>query len=236
MNELKKLNQLNNELDKKLTKENNTIMTDMVCYIRAARLSTINQELIRQDLLEMALSAQERGELFSTVVGDEYKVFCDEIISNMPKMTLTERMIEILDIVLLCSSILIGISTLFSSDLARIVKELLKGGVNDFTISYSFSTVFLDLIIGIVSVGIVQYICKYSFELTRKSEKQKEESKKKRLLKRFLIGGSCGFLIGAGFVAVVKYASFPIFSVNLFIILAIAIVMYAAHKIINFQH
>jgi DNA-binding ferritin-like protein (Dps family) len=159
MNELKMLNKLNNELDKQLNKEDSDIMTDIVCYIRAAGLSDKNQELIRQDLLEMALSAQERNEAFSMTVGKNYKEFCDDIISSMPKMTRMERLLNLFSTLLLCGSILLMISTLLSSEAYRILKEIFKGGPYNLNVSYSLSTVVLDIIITIFSIGIVQYIC-----------------------------------------------------------------------------
>lgn len=60
--EIKELQALNNILDEKINDENQPLFTDMICYIRGAKISLYNQELIRQDLTEMIISAQERGE------------------------------------------------------------------------------------------------------------------------------------------------------------------------------
>jgi DNA-binding ferritin-like protein (Dps family) len=64
----RELNKINNELDKQLNAENENVMTDIVCYLRGANISEYNQELIRQDLLEMFLSAQKRGENIQKVI------------------------------------------------------------------------------------------------------------------------------------------------------------------------
>ncbi|MBN7773842.1 hypothetical protein [Clostridium aminobutyricum] len=235
MSEVKKLRRLNNEIGKKLTKENGIIMTDMVCYIRGSGLSEKNQELIRQDLLEMALSAQERKEPFSAVVGEDYKGFCNEIISSMPQMTTKEKIVEYVDTFLLCGSIVVAISTLLSSDAIRIFRNMVKGGTADFTVSYSLGTIILDLIIIAFSVGIVHYICKSSFELTQKSEEHKAMSKKKLIPRRFFIGAAWGLLVAVGLILLVKLASFTVITANLFIVLIVAGGMYALHKVINFQ-
>ena len=45
--ETKRLNQENNKLGKRLTEENNVVMTDMVCYLRLANISEHDQEVVR---------------------------------------------------------------------------------------------------------------------------------------------------------------------------------------------
>jgi len=77
--QIRELNRINNNLDGLLYSENNPAMTDIICYLRGANISKYNQEIIRQDLLEMVLSAQERNENIQTVIGTDYKNFCDEI-------------------------------------------------------------------------------------------------------------------------------------------------------------
>ena len=47
----------NNQREKELTKENNQVLTDMVVYLRGSDLSDYNQELVREDLIEMVLDA-----------------------------------------------------------------------------------------------------------------------------------------------------------------------------------
>ena len=82
MNKIKEILKSNNELTRNLTPDNFKIMTDLVVYLRVSRISDDRFELIRQDLLDMALNAQERNEPLSDVFGTDYKSFCDEIISN----------------------------------------------------------------------------------------------------------------------------------------------------------
>ena len=90
----RELNRINNDLDKLLYLENNSAMTDIICYLRGANISEYNQEIIRQDLLEMVLSAQERNENIQTVIGTDYKTFCDDIIATFPPKSLKEKIIE----------------------------------------------------------------------------------------------------------------------------------------------
>lgn len=233
MNELKRLNKSNNELDKKLNKEDSLIMTDMVCYIRGAGLTYKNQELIRQDLLEMALSAQERNEPFSLVVGNKYQEFCNDVIASVPKMTTKEKIVSLIDIILMCGSILGFIATVLSTDFMRILKELFSGNVVSFDISYSVYSIGINIIIGFVAVGFVQYICKTSFETSKKAEERKNLPKRK--LKRFIVGGMIGVGVFAVFLILAKVGSHTLISVNLFVVLGITGIMFLLHKVISSQ-
>ena len=58
----RKLNKENNRLDELIKEENQEIFTNMICYLRGSDLSDYNIEVVRNDLTEMVLSAQERGE------------------------------------------------------------------------------------------------------------------------------------------------------------------------------
>lgn len=58
----KELNRSNNALDQQISPENREAFTDMICYLRGAKISAYHQELVRYDLTEMVLSAQQRGE------------------------------------------------------------------------------------------------------------------------------------------------------------------------------
>lgn len=58
----KKLNKQNNILDRQISKKNQSIFTDMICYLRGSNISEYDIEVVRQDLTEMVLSAQKRGE------------------------------------------------------------------------------------------------------------------------------------------------------------------------------
>lgn len=87
----RELNRINNELDRQLNAENNKALTDIICYLRVANISACNQEIIRQDLLEMVLSAQERGENIQAVIGGDYKAFCDNVIASLPPQNRKEK-------------------------------------------------------------------------------------------------------------------------------------------------
>src|SRR5665648_902590 len=76
----KKLRKENNQQEKQLTKENNGILIDAVVYLHSSDLCEYDIEVIRKELFGMAWEAQLRGENFSSVIGDDFKLFCDELI------------------------------------------------------------------------------------------------------------------------------------------------------------
>lgn len=163
----KLLNRSNNQLDNRLTAENDPVMTDMVCYLRASSLSEYNQELVRQDLLEMVLSAQERGDSIDTVIGGDYQSFCDEIITSLPPKSAIQRVCGALSTFFLCASILCAIGIVFSKDTFQLVHSAITGQPLNFQISVPFSSLVSFALIIAFSVFIVQYICKTAFRSER---------------------------------------------------------------------
>ena len=74
----------------------------MICYLRVSVISKYNQELVRADLIEMILDAQERGENIQQVMGKDYKQICDNIIAEFPQETKAKKAIEYIRIALIC--------------------------------------------------------------------------------------------------------------------------------------
>lgn len=220
----KELNRKNNELDKKISADNNPIMTNMVCYIRGAAISEWNQEVVRQDLLSMFLDAQNRGDTIENVIGQDYKEFCDEVIRSLPPQSKLEKVLELVDIITFGIAILGLINLVISSETIRLVKNLITGKTPNFMISITWGNVFSFVVIILASILIVQWIVKNSFTVG-----QKQESK----LRRFLFGGT----IGGGIMVFILLVAFLgkgiMFSVNIFVMLAIVAAFYLLHVLIQ---
>lgn len=77
----KQLNKKNTNQEKLITAENDKIYTPLIIYLRGSHIPEYEQERVRQDLINITLSAQERGESLAAVIGDDYQQFCDEIIA-----------------------------------------------------------------------------------------------------------------------------------------------------------
>ena len=67
--------------------ENKEVLTNMVVYIRAANISPYDQEKVRRDMTEMILDGEHRGAPIKDVIGEDYRLFCDDVIAEIPKLT-----------------------------------------------------------------------------------------------------------------------------------------------------
>lgn len=84
--------QSNNELRKRLTKENRKYFEDMLVYIRLSYdKSEQETEEILSEMLIHLLEAQENGKSAEAVFGSNPKLYADEIIGELPKMVTRER-------------------------------------------------------------------------------------------------------------------------------------------------
>ncbi len=213
----KELNRINNKLDKQISEENQQAFTDMICYIRGANRSDYNQEVARQDLTEMVLSAQKRGENISSVIGDDYKDFCDNVIANLPHKTQKQRVIEFFDIICLGLSILVTINIVTANETITLIRNLLKGNPLSYNISFSIGSIISNVIIIIISVAIYEYITKKSFQY------------KITFLKSFAT--VLGFLLV--FLMIAHFGKQTLFTTNIFIACGAVLVLYVIHKILD---
>lgn len=164
-NQLEKLRKENNLLDKQLSKENNTIMIDMVCYLRSSDLCDYDIEIIRKELTGMALEAQLRNEKFSDAVGDDYKALCDELMKNGRQKTLNEKALEILYVLVFGVGTLYLVEILFSSTIINIVK------FGQFTMPITSGFLVSTFIAVVMAFSVYNYFTKNSFELSNHNRK-----------------------------------------------------------------
>ena len=84
---MRMLHKENNRLDKTLCEDYQRLMTDIVCYLRGADISELQQEKVRYDLTLMLLEAQQRNAPLDEVFPEDYKAFCDTVIKELPPLT-----------------------------------------------------------------------------------------------------------------------------------------------------
>ncbi len=223
--ETKMLNQENNELDKLLTEENNVVMTDMVCYLRLANISEHDQEVVRQDLLQMVLSAQERGEDINTLIGQDYKSFCDEVIAALPQKSQKERVLDLIDTLLLSTSILGVIHIVMSKETMRLIYNAVTGQQLNFQISISVGNL-LSYVIIIASVFFIFHVIGKNL---LKPEKKHNQSR----LKKLVIGGAIGGGLMAVFLIIAWVGKQTLITVNIFAACVFILGLYIAHKLLQ---
>ena len=224
----KALNRKNNELDAKVFPENNEVMTNMVCYLRGAGISEYDQEAIRNDLLEMVLAAQARGENIRDVIGREEgseKRFCDEVIAALPPVSLLKRLLNGVDLLLLCVAILAVINIVLSKTMFRLIGAVFTGKAPDFALFITAGNLFSFGFIIVAAIVIVEIIMKTALRKTHKAPLRKS--------KRALMGGLIGAAVMILFLLIAWYGRTVLFSVNIFAACLFAAVAYLLHLLLN---
>lgn len=214
------LNRLNNELDKRVKEQNQEIFTDMVCYIRGADISEYDQEIVRQDLLEMILSAQERGEDIASVIGGDYKEFCDDVIASLTPKTTTQKIIDFFDIICWSISVLMVINIVISRETIDLIENIITGQPLNFDISVSVGELISGVVIIAVAVIVVECI-------TRNPFKKKHGTRSN--LKAFLAGVTAV----AVFAVIAWLGRNVLFTVNIFVTGTVAALLFIGHKILE---
>lgn len=159
------LNRINNSLDKHISSENQEAFTDMICYLRGANISEYHQELVRQDLTEMVLSAQQRGDDIRSVIGEDYQEFCDHVIASLPPESLKQKIIGFFDIVCWCLSTLGLINIVSSRETISPIRNVITRKPLDFSISISLGSIVSTGIIIAAAFVLVEIITKKSFQI-----------------------------------------------------------------------
>lgn len=81
---LRKLRRENKRALEPLSTASTVLIDNITDYIRSAPVRPFNQELARRDMIRMLADAEARGEPPEAVIGADYRLMCDEIISAFP--------------------------------------------------------------------------------------------------------------------------------------------------------
>lgn len=155
----------NNEYEKNNLSENSqNVMTDIVCYLRCSSLSEYNQEIVRRDIDYMLADGEGRGETPETIIGSEYKLFCDEIIKSFPERTLSERLLRNVNELTGAVSVLAFIWLL-----GKILQAVLRK-TSIFQLNITLGEIIAGLILVVETEIILNYILRSAFT----QEEQKE--------------------------------------------------------------
>ncbi|UNC93236.1 DUF1129 family protein [Candidatus Contubernalis alkaliaceticus] len=165
MNKLaKELLKKNISREKAISDENKEIYTNMVVYLRGSDLTEYNQEAVREDIIELILDGQQRGDNIQKVMGGRYKEICDEIIEAMPKKTKKDRITEYVGT---------SLNALWILGVIALVKNLTISLVSDeaeFNFILTVGDIITILAIILIANVIVWFITKTVFD-TKKNNK-----------------------------------------------------------------
>lgn len=152
MKKYKKIQNKNNQRKKQLRTENKEAYQNIILYLRGANINIYQQELIRQDLLDLVLDGQLRDESIEDILGEDLRSVADEIISSVPKMTNIERFLEAISLFLRITLVLGAVKVGFS------ILNWLTINNGEPVVEVGLADIFLYIFIGIVSVFIVYKI------------------------------------------------------------------------------
>ena len=208
----------NNSREEAILNENQEIYTNMVVYLRGSDLTEYNQEVVREDLIELILDGQERGDDIQKVMGGNYKEICDDIIDAMPKMSGKEKIIDLVGTSLNMLWILGTINIIMNLIISLIDRN------SELNFTLSIGDILAGIIIIIFSNGVVWYVTK-----TALNEQQINIKKKRSLFK--------GWLSLVVVFATILFAGiyFDTVVLNIHLITAVIIIslIFIASKIVN---
>lgn len=81
---LRKLRRENKRAVEPLFTESTVLIAKITDYLHHAPIRPFDQELARRDMIRMLADAEARGEPPEAVIGADYRLMCDEIISAFP--------------------------------------------------------------------------------------------------------------------------------------------------------
>lgn len=166
--ETKKLLKENGRREKLLSPASQTAMTDIVVYLRGCDLSMPHQEEVRRDIQEMVLEAEGRGETMDSVIGGDYRAFCDEIVSAFPPRSRKEKVLEQADILLSAWGILMVIW------LVKSLVEILLSGGSDWHVTLTAGQLISWAVILVVAEAVVWWVTRTAFDRPAEGGKAKQ--------------------------------------------------------------
>lgn len=212
------LNLENNKLDEQFSVEDQKVFTDIICYLRGSNLSDYDIEVIRHDIYEMVLSAQERGENMDSVINNDYKEFCDNIIASLPQKTKKQKFIDFIDVISLSTFFLLFINIVASKDTISIIENVVKGTPVDYAIGFSYGSVISIGVIIVISYAFIEVIMKNAFS-------------ENRVNKKMMI--FIGLILALVFLGIAWLGKATFFTINIFVIIAITIGLFGLHKVLE---
>ena len=218
MNKAERERKENFELGKSLTKENNEIFTNIVCYLRVSDLTEEDQEEIISDILRMFLDCEAEGKSIASMVGEDYKQYTENIISAVnPNKTVYQKVKEYLPAIVGIFFVLLTIDFVFST-----LPKFVKGNF-DFNLPYNYTLDMLikTLMIMIIATTMVTYIGKKGFELSRI-----RNSRRKHFIFRFGAGGLFMLFLITSVVLQRTLSNIVIMSINIQFVIAIIVVFW----------
>ena len=139
--------------------ENQKILVDIVAYLRGSPASPYQQELVHRDILDMLQEGEARGQTAAQVIGEDYQAFCDEILAELPKRSMKQRIVYALSTVTLSAAGLLSIWLVF-----RLFEAPFQNRPFTPWLPMTLGQLLGGIMLIAYSYGLVEHICRNSFE------------------------------------------------------------------------
>lgn len=209
----------NNKLESQIQDDDNkSVFTDIIVYIRSANISPYYQEKVRRDICEMIVDGEKRGKPAKDIIGDNYKLFCDNVIAEIPKLRKIEYILSLFRDVLLSVNVLLIIWFI-----SNLFEQIISNSLPLFTVTTG--NVLCAVLIIIAAFGVFHAFSKNTFNI------KNSNTNRKGILVIFLLL----FVLTLISMCVNTFMQYPLFHIHALIAAAGIIVLFIIYKMLDMK-
>lgn len=213
----RKLLRENNEFEKTLNDGNQKALTDIVVYLRGCNISEYHQEEVRADIMRMVADGEARNENIEAIIGEDFKLFCDEIVNVFPPQSKKEKILMAVSEASALSSVMLMIWFM-----SGMINAILKKTVVS-ELSLTLGDVINGLLIVIIANVTVNYTCKTSFVQINEHHR----------IKFYLVAWIVLFLIFGSIYLIGRFLIFKLISIPIIAAVLIIAGLFAVSRLID---
>lgn len=209
--------QQNNEFEKTLNEINKKVLTDIVVYLRGCNISEFHQEEVRRDIMQIVADGEARNESIESVIGEDFKAFCNEIVEALPPLSRKEKILAAVSQVFVLTSLMLGI---------WFAGEAIEAILNKTSIAQFYVTlgdVINGVLIVTIAIVVVNYICKTSFLPVEEPSR----------IKLFLVAWAILFLIFGSIYLIGHFITLSLFRIPIIVTVLLIGGLYVASRFID---
>lgn len=202
----------NNELEQQLSDDGRRVLTDIVVYLRGVPVSTFEQEKVRRDITQMLIDGEKRGSSARTVIGEDYREFCDSIVEEIPHMSGKEKVLVLMRDTLPALIVLLVIWCI-----GRLM-EVLSGVLPSFNCPVTLGNLLSGILLLAGAEGLLILLTKNAFESNRSFQMKWGAV----LMVVFIVAVCINYLI-----------TYTVFRIHLGVAVLLNIAVFAVYRIID---
>lgn len=220
MNNIESIRKENLEQEKYLLNENKEILLAMVMYLMSSKLCDYEIEIIRRDLIGMAIEAQIDGSSLKILIGNDYRKYCDELINIGDK----KKSVEVIFEIIISSLMIIGFLFIVEVLIFFLFTDVSSLSIDKFNIPLNFGfiiSVFMVIVGGYIFMNILKTKSVYNY------------TNKKIAILGCLFSGYFLFIIGIRYLFRSNNLCNINYIISIVVILSIYIIVQSIYKIIK---